>query len=537
MCDCQATYFLHENSTAPGNFCEQKYSKEDEGQNSSQKTEQRRYTNMNEKDGEVQDQQVYGTAAPQVMAALIGLARLSQRVVSTVPNAADSIAALLLEQVLRLCEAQRGALVLAMPSPPVQNRSFVSPLLNRQKVLSLARLAMSEEEVLTRLATFSLAGTAIQRTPDEPGWIICRLPLSFPPASQQDESDEHADSEESNQPMHLMQAFLLSGWADTGARISTVEREILPRMMDAMSAVIVNMLLMERVHELETVTDRKALETMELLKAELVATVSHELRSPLASIKGYAATLLRHERRIARDERHEFLLAIQEAGDRLATLIDRLLEMSQLDTGAITIERSPVNLARLVGEAIYAAEQRLLSFQPDTLHVQKQGTFHLRLEDGYGGVSSDEPVIQADRRRLREVFDNLLENAMTYSPEDGVIEVVVRPVVASLHADRESTFTGGYWSSALRRTAESTMQGKQRMIEVCVEDSGKGIPPEHLASIFERFYRVDTRLTREVGGLGLGLTICKRIVELHEGAIWAESVVGQGSTFHVWLPM
>jgi len=337
--------------------------------------------------------------------------------------------------------------------------------------------------------------------------------------------------------MHLMQAFLLSGWADTGARISTVEREILPRMMDAMSAVIVNMLLMERVHELETVTDRKALETMELLKAELVATVSHELRSPLASIKGYAATLLRHERRIARDERHEFLLAIQEAGDRLATLIDRLLEMSQLDTGAITIERSPVNLARLVGEAIYAAEQRLLSFQPDTLHVQKQGTFHLRLEDGYGGVSSDEPVIQADRRRLREVFDNLLENAMTYSPEDGVIEVVVRPVVASLHADRESTFTGGYWSSALRRTAESTMQGKQRMIEVCVEDSGKGIPPEHLASIFERFYRVDTRLTREVGGLGLGLTICKRIVELHEGAIWAESVVGQGSTFHVRLPM
>ena len=75
------------------------------------------------------------------------------------------------------------------------------------------------------------------------------------------------------------------------------------------------------------------------------------------------------------------------------------------------------------------------------------------------------------------------------------------------------------------------------MIEVCVEDSGKGIPPEHLASIFERFYRVDTRLTREVGGLGLGLTICKRIVELHEGAIWAESVVGQGSTFHVRLPM
>ncbi len=210
--------------------------------------------------------------------------------------------------------------------------------------------------------------------------------------------------------------------------------------------------------------------------------------------------------------------------------------MSQLDTDAITIERSPVNLARLVGEAISAAEQRLLAFQTDTLPVQKQCTFHLRLQDGYGRVTSDEPVIPGDRRRLREVLDHLFENALAYSPEDGAIEVVVRPIVASLHADRERTLSGGYSSSRPRRTAEFARAGKQRMIEICVRDSGKGIPPEHLESIFERFHRVDTRLTREVGGLGLGLTICKRIVELHAGVIWVESVVGQGSTFHVWLP-
>jgi signal transduction histidine kinase len=494
---------------------------------------------MNEKDREAQDQQGYGTATPEVMAALLDLTRLSQQVVSTAPGATDSMAALLLEHVLRHCEAQRGALVLAMPSPSVQNPSFGSPLLNKQKVHILARLAMSEEEALRRLATFSLAGKDIQRTLEEPGWIICRLPLSFPPAFQQDESDEQVDSEESNHAVHLMQAFLLCGWAATGndTQISIVEKGRLPFMMDAMNAVIVNMLLIDRIHELEAITNRKALNSMELLKAELLATVSHELRSPLASIKGYAATLLRHDRRIARDERHEFLVAINEASDRLAILIDRLLEMSQLDTGAITIERSPVNLARLVGEAIYAAEQRLLAFQTDTLHVQKQCTFHLRLEDGYGRVTSDEPVIQADRRRLREVFDNLLENALTYSPENGVVEVVVRPVVASLQAGREHTFSGGYHASDPERTGLPSIEGKQRMIEICVRDSGKGIPAEHLESIFERFHRVDTRLTREVGGLGLGLTICKRIVELHEGAIWAESVVDQGSTFHVWLPM
>jgi signal transduction histidine kinase len=484
---------------------------------------------MNEKDREVQDKQVDGTAAPEVMAALIDLARLSQHVVSTAPGAADSIAVLLLEHVLRLFEAHRGALVLARSSS----------LLNGQKAHILARLAMSEEEVLTQLATFSLAGKDIQRTLDEPSWVICRLPLSFPPAPQQGESDEQADMEQPNQSVPFMQAFLLSGWTGTGTetRISTVEKATLPFMMDAMSAVIMHMLLMERLQELEAMTDRKALHPMELLKAELLATVSHELRSPLASIKGYAATLLRHERRIARDERHEFLIAIHEASDRLATLIDRLLEMSQLDRDTITIERSPLNLVHLIHEAISAAQQRLLAFERDTLPVQKPCRFHLRLQDGSGRVSSDEPLIQGDRRRLREVLDNLLENAMTSSPEEGVIEVVVRPVVASLQADRERTFSGGSRSRGPRRTAESAIAGKQPMIEICVRDSGKGIPPEQLVSIFERFHRVDTRLTREVGGLGLGLTICKRIVELHGGAIWAESVVGQGSTFHVWLPM
>src|SRR5947209_6547889 len=312
---------------------------------------------MNEKDRQAQ---VYGTATPEVMAALIDLARLSQQVVSTAPGAADSTAALLLEHVLKLCEAQRGALVFAMPYPPVQNPSFVSPLLNRQKAHSLARFAMSEEEVLTRLTTFSLAGEDIQRPPDEPGWIICRLPLSFPPAFQQDESDGQADIEKSDEAVPLMQAFLLSGWATTGndTRISMVEREILPFIMDAMSAVIMNMLFTERLHELEALTNHRALNAMELLKAELLATVSHELRTPLASIKGYAATLLRHERRIARDERHEFLVAINEASNRLEVIINRLLEMSQLETGTISVERTTVDIVYLVREAIMAAERR-----------------------------------------------------------------------------------------------------------------------------------------------------------------------------------
>src|SRR5947207_2757991 len=176
----------------------------------------------------------------------------------------------------------------------------------------------------------------------------------------------------------------------------------------------------------------RSLQEMELLKAELLATVSHELRSPLASIKGYAATLLRHERRISREERHEFLVAIAAASDRLERIIDRLLEMSQLETGTLSIECSPVDVVRLAHEAITSAEQQT------STQLRGHFTFHLRLKDAAGVPSQEEPLIMADPRRLREVLDNLLENAINYSPEGGVIDVVVRPVQALLPAGKAS---------------------------------------------------------------------------------------------------
>jgi len=332
-----------------------------------------------------------------------------------------------------------------------------------------------------------------------------------------------------------LNALLVLVWvgSDERTRVAAESaKTLLPFLADAAGMVMTHVLLVERTRDLKAMSDRKALRDMELLKAELLATVSHELRSPLASIKGYAATLLRHERRISREERHEFLLAIKEASDRLAAVIDRLFEMSQLETGDVTIELTAVNLAYLVREAITAVEQHLV--EPE--QQERQFTFSLRLEDDRRVPTHEEPEIWADRHRLREVLDILLDNAIHSSPEGGAIEVIIRPIFTRGQTSRPHTAARGDGGDDRQAMMPLAQQEAQSMVEICVSDQGIGIPPAHLERVFDRFHRVDTRLTREVSGIGLGLAICQRMVELHGGTIWAESDLGQGSTFHVWLP-
>jgi signal transduction histidine kinase len=515
---------------------------------------------------EAQDQQVDGMPAPEVTAALLDLTRLLHRVEFAASEAPDTIAPLLLERLVILCKAQRGALLFTTQNPAEQTHAFPAsarevkdtPQAKLQtstragKTLrTLALHDMKEEVVFALLERFSSDGAAIQSPAGEPSYLLCRLPIPVPSDYRQDggavQSFATPDTAETRlaglrpgqpqghpvwgtgiPPLQMLPSYalLVLVWdavredsvADDDGTCLAVEsaKTLLPLIMDAAGMVIMHVLLVERVHELEAVSERKALRDMELLKVELLATVSHELRSPLASIKGYAATLLRHERRISREERHEFLLAIKEASDRLAGVIDRLLEMSQLETGDITIELTAVNLAYLVREAITAVEQRLIA--PE--HLDRQCPLTLRLEGGRGMPTTEEPVIWADRHHLREVLDNLLENAIHYSREGGAIEITIRPIFTPDHT-----------------VMPPAQQQVQQMVEISVRDHGIGIPRVHLGRIFDRFHRVDTRLTREVNGMGLGLAICKRVVELHGGMIWAESDIGAGSTFHVWLPL
>lgn len=230
---------------------------------------------------------------------------------------------------------------------------------------------------------------------------------------------------------------------------------------------------------------------------EVLATVSHELRSPLTAIQGYTLTLLHHAEHISQEEQREFLLTIHDASKHLESLIARILELSQLETGTIELEYATVNVVSLLREFI-------------ATHTAHPGSHSLVLSTETEHTQQDPLCVTADHRRLCEVLDLLLENAQAYSPPGESIELGVHRLTPN-------------------------EQG-QPMIELWIHDTGTGIPVQQHETIFRQFHRLDTDLTREINGLGLGLTICKHLVELHRGTIHVESKVGEGSTFYIHLP-
>jgi signal transduction histidine kinase len=248
----------------------------------------------------------------------------------------------------------------------------------------------------------------------------------------------------------------------------------------------------------------------DFFKAETLATFSHELGSPLAAITGYASTLLRLGQQMDPEERQAFLQAIQDAGDRMHIILDHLLKVSQMEAGMRTAQFADVNLVSLVQEALAVAE-RNAKHNPPTQDTPPAFRFVLK-----NRLSEDQAVVRADGALLRDVLDNLLGNAIRYSPQGGQITVTLRHL-------RPKHPIG-------------SLPAHLPLVALSVSDQGIGIAREHLNLIFERFYRVDTRLTRETGGLGLGLALCRRIAELHRGTIQVESTPGQGSTFHLLLP-
>ena len=223
------------------------------------------------------------------------------------------------------------------------------------------------------------------------------------------------------------------------------------------------------------------------LKAEFIATASHELRTPLAAVYGAAQTLRRHDFALDDAGRERFISMIVDESNRLAGIVNQILLANQLDVGRLDLVTEPFDAADLLDRVVESARS----------HAPEHITFDVAAAD-------DVPPVAADKDRARQVLVNLVENAVKYSPGGGRIEVGLEAA------------NGG--------------------VQFRVVDEGMGIPADEQQLIFEKFYRLDPNMIQGIGGTGLGLYICRELVERMGGRIWLESEEGKGSSFFFQLP-
>ncbi|QDT00440.1 HAMP domain-containing sensor histidine kinase [Adhaeretor mobilis] len=235
------------------------------------------------------------------------------------------------------------------------------------------------------------------------------------------------------------------------------------------------------------IDDVTALSKLEGVRQEFVANVSHELKTPLSSIKAYAETLLSGA---INDPEHstQFLTRIDEQADRLHSLIQDMLGLARIEAGKEQLELRSMPLAPIVASSLGDYE---------SLAAAK----HVRL---LSEIAEEQLKVVADEESLRHVLGNLIDNAVKYTPAEGQVSV--------------------------------TAKSLERRVEITVADTGIGIAPEHHERLFERFYRVDRARSRELGGTGLGLSIVKHLCQAMGGEVTVSSEAGKGSEFRVTLP-
>ncbi len=236
--------------------------------------------------------------------------------------------------------------------------------------------------------------------------------------------------------------------------------------------------------------DVSELRRLEGVRRDFVANASHELKTPLTAIRGYSETLLDQE--LPAELRLRFTEVVHANAERLQRIVDDLLDLSRIESGAWATAPEPLDIAAVASEAWYAQARTA---------EEKAIRLNLRVDARAARVS-------ADPAALMQIFTNLFSNALRYTPEGGTVTVSSRPLQRS----------EGEW------------------VEIEVADTGSGIPSAHLHRIFERFYRADPARSREAGGTGLGLSIVKHLVESHGGRTEAQSEVGQGTRIRFTLP-
>jgi signal transduction histidine kinase len=231
------------------------------------------------------------------------------------------------------------------------------------------------------------------------------------------------------------------------------------------------------------------LQKSDATRRELIANVSHDLRTPLATLQGYIETLLLKEDSLSKQDRRSYLETAIRHCERLSKLVSELLELAKLDSYDIRAQREPFNLGELVQDVIQ-------KFQ--LMAGEKQITLSTRCEKNL-------PFVNADIGLIERVLENLIENAVHNTPRGGAIRLELTP--------------------------------QPENVAVQVSDTGHGIPTEELDNIFDRFYQLDKSRKSELGHSGLGLAITKKILELHDRSIDVASALGSGTTFSFQLPV
>ncbi|MCB1548321.1 MAG: hypothetical protein KDJ41_10905, partial [Hyphomicrobiaceae bacterium] len=251
----------------------------------------------------------------------------------------------------------------------------------------------------------------------------------------------------------------------------------------------------------------------EEVKSTFTSIISHELKTPVALIKGYAQTLARPDARWDEETARASLQIIEEEADRLEALINNLLDASRIQARGLKLDFADVNL------------ENLLRKVADAYRTQTER--HRILVEFDGPL----PPIWGDEERLRQVFTNLLNNAIKYSPDGGAIRIGGWLQVA---LEPEDEAVGSELDGA--PVDQQELERKDYVV-IYVADQGIGIPISELPNVFNRYYRVDSTLRRSTAGAGLGLFLARAIVEAHGGRIWATSEQGKGTTFFVALPV
>jgi signal transduction histidine kinase len=258
------------------------------------------------------------------------------------------------------------------------------------------------------------------------------------------------------------------------------------RITNHAAAAIANAILYDKVNEAN------------LAKSEFVSMVSHELKTPMTSLRGYTDLLLSGMTGKLTEQQHNFLEIMAANIRRMSQQIQDLTDISRIETGQLHIELAPISFVNVVNETMQTVKG---------LCDEKEIRVHLELPE-------ELPLVMADRGRMVQVLTNLLSNACKYSPPN--TDVTLKFMT--------------------RMVAQEDSDEMVPMVYCCVKDRGYGISPEDLEKLFTKFFRSDDPNIRQAKGTGLGLSITKGIVELHGGEIWVESKLGEGTSFQFTIP-